>query len=80
MNANTTSLNITDQTDAELLERQLETLIEGYQQQRSPSLLQSLLRCLEALIQHPQLSGGDEQRCQYCRMARRWRYLGACRA
>lgn len=74
---------MTDQTttthqetsDAEQLEQHLENLLTSYQIQRSPTLAQTLVKCLETLIAHPQLSGGDEQRCQYCRLVRRWRYL-----
>lgn len=62
-------------TDSDLLEEQLKDLLASYQEARSPSLAQRLVQCLEALITHPQLPGGDEQRCQYCSLARRWRYL-----
>lgn len=62
-------------TDTDQLEQQLEDLLTSYQKQRSPSLAQRLVQCLDALMAHPQLPGGDEQRCQYCRLAKRWRYL-----
>jgi hypothetical protein len=71
----TTLLDNLAKKDSEQLEEQLEDLLSSYQQKRSPSLAQLLVQCLEALIAHPQLPGGDEQRCQYCQLAKRWRYL-----
>jgi hypothetical protein len=72
---NQTNCHYLDTGDAEQLEKRFESLLTRYQNQRSPSLAQTLVSCLEALIAHPQLSGGDERRCQYCRLVRRWRYL-----
>lgn len=63
------------QLDSELLEHNLQTVLSCYQKKPTPNLAQAVVDYLEALIIHPQLQDGDEQRCQYCRMARRWRYL-----
>lgn len=50
-------------------------LVTAYQRSQSSSLAWAIMRCTQALSQHPDYEGSDEDRCLYGRLARQWGWL-----
>ena len=53
----------------------LHKLMEAYQASRSALRAWLVVHYAEAICEHPDFEGSDEQRCAYRRMARQWRWL-----
>ena len=72
------SLATSDQPIASLdpveLRAGLEKLLQSYQCNRSPLCAWMVVHYAEALWQHPDFEGPDEQRCAYQRLAAHWRW------
>jgi hypothetical protein len=77
MTSNTVSArnNAFDQLDPDSLENGIAQLVAVYQRSRSTMHAWAVMRCMQALSQHPDYEGSDEERCVYGRLSRQWRWL-----
>jgi len=61
--------------DPDSLEQWLTILVAAYQRSRASLDAWAVSHCMQALIQHPDYEGCDEDRCAYGRLSRQWGWL-----
>ena len=58
-----------------LIQRRIGLLIRCYARRRSPTVARLVVRYLDGLCAHPRWRCGADERCDFRRLARRWRLL-----
>ena len=67
------------QLDPDSLEQWLSILVAAYHRSRASLDAWEVSHCIQALIQHPDYEGSDEDRCAYGRLSRQWGWLAQSR-